>query len=298
MGKIQEEFEESKKYELKTEDVEINGKTVKLVELTKDNVARVEAMIRMDSSYARTGDQNAKPEENTKNYGSTAFWMTKLKDAIETRNYDYEGFNIIQEAVNAVDRENSTHLNSNSTKFSIEPREMMRNKIQKIIADEQKNLKKRLENRDLDLVCELSNTIREVKDNDEEINRECISFASKFCHYACLWLFDNKEKNEPRDNYSIYDSVLFQALPIYEFRYCKTKELKKVSEDDFYKNYSDVIDRIRKAAKNECGEEISRNGFDHLLWYYHKGYDIRGAKVGQVSLTDIKSEITKRKQNS
>lgn len=300
MGKIQEELKLAKDYELKTEDVRINGKTIKLVNLTQDNIARVEAMIRMDSSYAKTGEPEVGPEGTTnkiKFYGSTAFWMTKLKEAIETEKYTYKSnntnFDIIQEAVNAVDRENSTHLNSNSTKFSTEPRVLMRNRIQEIIEnpDEQKNLKNRLENRDLDLVCELSNTIREVKDN-EEINRGCTSFSSKFCHYACLWFFGDKDAN---DNFSIYDNILFQVLPIYEFRYCKTKILKKVSEDDFYKNYSDVIDRIREAAKNEYGQEISRNGFDHLLWYYHKGHSIRGNKEGQFNLNDIKIQTKKTK---
>lgn len=303
MGKIQEELEESKKYELETEDVEINGKTVKLVKLTKDNVARVEAMIRMDSSYAKTGDPEAGPEGTTnkiKFYGSTAFWMTKLKGAIKTRNYDYEEFDIIQEAVNAVDRENSTHLNSNSSKFSIEPRVMMRNKIQEIIEnpDEQKNLEARLRNRDLDLVCGLSNTIKEVNGN-EEISKCCTSFSSKFCHYACLWFFGDEDKNDPKDNFSIYDNVLFRALPVYECKYCKSKVLRelKITEKSFYKTYSDVIDRIRKAVR-ENGQEISRNGFDHLLWYYHKGYDIRGNKKGKVNLKDIDSEINKSEKDS
>ena len=44
MGKIQEELKLAKDYELKTEDVRINGKTIKLVNLTQDNIARVEAM--------------------------------------------------------------------------------------------------------------------------------------------------------------------------------------------------------------------------------------------------------------
>ena len=34
-----------------------------------------------------------------------------------------------------------------------------------------------------------------------------------------------------------------------------------------YKDYRLAVDSIRKAS----GIEISRNGFDHLLWYYHKG---------------------------
>lgn len=36
---------------------------------------------------------------------------------------------------------------------------------------------------------------------------------------------------------------------------------------DDYKQYRKAVDKIREL----CGIEISRNGFDHLLWYYHKG---------------------------
>ena len=42
-------------------------------------------------------------------------------------------------------------------------------------------------------------------------------------------------------------------------------------EEDYdlneYGDYRKAIDAIRTAS----GVEISRNGFDHLLWYYHKG---------------------------
>lgn len=34
-----------------------------------------------------------------------------------------------------------------------------------------------------------------------------------------------------------------------------------------YKQYRNAVDMIRNATD----EKISRNGFDHLLWYYHKG---------------------------
>jgi len=42
--------------------------------------------------------------------------------------------------------------------------------------------------------------------------RENKSFASKFCHYACFYLFEGMDE---QDNYSIYDSILKNALPLY-----------------------------------------------------------------------------------
>lgn len=34
-----------------------------------------------------------------------------------------------------------------------------------------------------------------------------------------------------------------------------------------YREYSEIIDKIL----DKSGNKISRNGFDHLLWYYYKG---------------------------
>ena len=60
----------------------------------------------------------------------------------------------------------------------------------------------------------------------------------------------------------IYDSILKKVLP----RYLDYYELKRYDLDD-YAQYREAVDAIREAS----GVEISRNGFDHLLWYYHKG---------------------------
>ena len=38
-----------------------------------------------------------------------------------------------------------------------------------------------------------------------------------------------------------------------------------------YANYISYIDEIRDKASKKYGHKISRNGFDHLIWYYHKG---------------------------
>ena len=35
--------------------------------------------------------------------------------------------------------------------------------------------------------------------------------------------------------------------------------------------FIEYIDNIRNKAEKLYGKKISRNGFDHLLWYYHKG---------------------------
>ncbi len=71
------------------------------------------------------------------------------------------------------------------------------------------------------------------------------------------------EGTEFQDNYSIYDNILKTVLPMYlNFYNIKTKY-----DLDDYADYRKAVDAIRDAS----GIEISRNGFDHLLWYYHKG---------------------------
>ena len=41
------------------------------------------------------------------------------------------------------------------------------------------------------------------------------SFASKFCHYACMYLFEDRKE---QDNFSIYDGILCKVLPSFRQR--------------------------------------------------------------------------------
>ena len=86
------------------------------------------------------------------------------------------------------------------------------------------------------------------------------SFASKFCHYACFYVF---EGTKYQDNYSIYDSILKTVLPFY-LEYFGIEQSYNLNE---YGDYRMAVDSVRENS----GIEISRNGFDYLLWYYHKG---------------------------
>jgi hypothetical protein len=76
-----------------------------------------------------------------------------------------------------------------------------------------------------------------------------------FAPQACIFV---KEKSDRIDN------VLKKILPLYAKKYCIpciTNNLKD------YSYYRDIVDKILEKS----GNKISRNGFDHLLWYYHKG---------------------------
>ena len=328
-GDIEMESEQSKRYRLDTKKVPvtIRGKPTEvvktLVELTLDNVGKVEAMIENDSDYIRASDPNAGPYFNSKGNleysGSTPFWMSLLKKALNDTRWtpsskyghkcdrkDNIGFTfeeIIAGAIVAVDRDNSTHLTGDGV-----GRIEIWNRICKI----RDKLKDRLRRRDFKLVDEImaetdpgSKNKREQlndaarkrffhkwlfeaikakqetkKQNKEFKSRTNQSFASKFCHYACLYVFKG---NKEADNFSIYDKILETVLPWYWSRF-KVGELKKSGKFN-YEEYSEVIDEIRiENSKN--GYMISRNGLDHLLWYYHKGrlkQDNDPQKMQQVS---------------
>ncbi len=248
---IQEEFELSESKMLK----EVDYKGAKLVALTKDNVATVEAMIRNDSDYLKVFDKNARPIENrnleVKYPGSSTYWIMELKKVLIDKDksvYDYD--RIIKEIVEAVDRENSTHLNADGV-----GREEITNRIKNIPPDKLLKCLKNPEYDDMFLIREISRLT-----SAEKRARKNISFASKFCHYTCFNLY---EGTEYQDNYSIYDSIIKSVLPFYLDHY----EIKEEYDLNNYRQYSKAIDAIRDKAE----EKISRNGFDHLLWYYHKG---------------------------
>lgn len=237
--------------EIKADD----GSTI--VELSIDNVAKVEAMIQNDSAYIKSSNKDAKPFG--KYNGSTAYWMTKLKPIIFEENESFIADNgteysydkLIQEAVNAVDRENTTHINSDGCgRYELS---------QRIIEMGKKKVKSDLKNSGLNLFNQLAEPT--VPTDEKHHSRINISFASKFCHYACMYWFEGEPE---QDNYSIWDRVLEKALPLYLNYY----EIKwKQNDIKEYELYRKLIDTI--INKSESG--ISRNGFDHLVWYYYKG---------------------------
>ena len=231
------------------EEVKFNDRI--LVKLTRDNVAIAEAMMRNDSAYLRSMEKGAAPV-GKKYGGSSAYWMTQLKKYLIDHRVDgkYSYVDIIKGAVESVDRENSTHLNADKC-----GRQEI---IKRLYEFNKERLLECLKNPDdMDLFNEISKITSASKGA-----RKNVSFASKFCHYACFYIY---EDTEYQDNYSIYDSILKKVLPMY-LEYYKVNHYRKRDLEDYCK-YRKAVDEIRKASK----KEISRNGFDHLLWYYHKG---------------------------
>lgn len=260
-----------------------------LLDLSTENVALVEAMISIDSDYCRAADVNAGPnslyyfddvvaywfgnlnkEEKrkiAKRYegkykGSTAYWIKQLEEGLRKECDDNELKNRILLAVLAVDRDNSTHVTSDGAGPVF-----LTERILEWFKDHRiEDLKDIAVGRNL--IQKLSEETPKgyITDFDKYNQRSNYSFATKFCHYICFFLF----QGDDRDIYSIYDSVVAQILPYYLKRQQIFKKdgkpYKKCDFDsaDKYEEYSKVIDLLRD-------DKISRNGFDHLLWYYHKG---------------------------
>lgn len=90
MGIIKEELDGSIDYEIK----KIEDRDTSIAKLTKDNVYRVEAMIRTDSNYKDSGNPNKRPDQayidfikendfnkkapKGKYCGSGSYWINQL----------------------------------------------------------------------------------------------------------------------------------------------------------------------------------------------------------------------------
>ncbi len=220
------------------------------VQITIENVARVEAMIYENSYY------------KNKSNDSSFDLINKLTD----KNYNKQS---IKNIVEAIDRENRTHLNSDyrskekhgSEKAFEGGREAVTCRLAKYSFAELKELLKNKDN-----TYKLFNEIA-FPANEKENNH--FSFASKFCHNLCMVLF---EGTKFEDLYCKYDTVLENALPLYYKEYCKNK-IKPKDYKNNYPKYIQYVDEIIECAKIFHGdsEKVSRNGFDHLVWYCHKG---------------------------
>ena len=228
-----------------------------LVALSQENVAIVEAMIQNDSAYLKSSDKEAAP--NDKYRGSTAFWMMRLKEVLINRipANEEEYHDILAGTIEAVDRENSTHLNADGI-----GREEI---LKRLIQIDQAKLVEYLKDPDgtnlwlINYIAAPTHPTGYSQRGTPYRARTNVSFASKFCHYACFYLFEGEEE---QDNYSIYDYVLKKVLP----RYIAYYGLRDWNLDD-YADYRKAVNDIIAAAN----ARISRNGFDHLLWYYFKG---------------------------
>ncbi|MCR4675534.1 MAG: hypothetical protein K5675_11015 [Lachnospiraceae bacterium] len=239
MNKIDKELQLSKKYYLEMVEQDEN-----LVKLTQDNVARVEAMIHFNSSYS------GKFVEYCRKFAKVITENEKISPD------EYK--DLIEKLVISIDSENSTHLNSDgggrveitNRLINIRKKDLLR--YLQFPAETNYKL--------LRIIEEETIPKGESEKGNKRKGRTNTSFASKFCHYTAFYLFEGKKE---QDNYSIYDRILRKTIPKYAKHYgikIKVKDLKD------YCYYQQVVDEIIKKSESN----ISRNGFDHLIWYCYK----------------------------
>ncbi len=254
MDKIKREAQESKKFYFDM----IDG--TNLVALTLRNVALAEAMIHNNSTYLKADDVKVEKKVTKtgklKQHGSVAYCVTRLKNALEKNCSDEEYREIMFDVVASIDAANSTHLNSDGV-----GRDEIADRIAGIDRKTLLDMLKNPEKRGYDLI----EIIREKTHAKDEKHRARLnySFATKFCYNACFYIFEGMAE---QDNFSIYDSVAQKAV----LKYIKHYNLPFSQKDLLdYSKYHEVIGKIIELA----GDAISRNGFDHLIWYFYKGRD-------------------------
>lgn len=208
----------------------------KLIKLNQKNVAFAEAMISHNSSYNKALNKECKSEGKYK--GSTAHWIDVLSK-------DYNKNNL-EEAVCAINRDNSTRASNADCKS-----------IAKYLIENFTSigsLKQTLKERDKGIAL-----VEKLRDkNIAKTKKNCYSLASNILHYLCYCMFKGKQE---QDNYPIYDSITNKSIGEY-IKHYKLKDIKTTK----YSDYCDVIDKVIKKS----GSKISRNGFDHILWYSNK----------------------------
>lgn len=236
MTLIESEHNNSTKYLL---DRDSNG----LVVISPDNVARVEAMIAENSRYNSSLNSN----DTSSSKASLAILKRELNTLPNPE------FQTVYNAMRAINRENSTRLSESELKelakrlctlSSSDILEYLEKPTFKLGSEGEK-------------YCLVSYLKRKTTPNGNRKGRENYSFATKFCHYACINFFQGKTE---ADNFPIIDNVVKAVFP----KYAKNIVERIVFDD--YETFVRHIDKVLAHYYN-C---ISRNGFDHLMWYANK----------------------------
>ncbi|MBR3324452.1 MAG: hypothetical protein IKG14_00160 [Clostridia bacterium] len=278
--------------------------------ITLDNAYMVETLLKIDSNYKKASKINEKPcikfmkhivkvdtnidkspDETIENYGSRAYWINSYIEALRdgeikqkisgtiNRIKKTETFTItpdiaLKGVICAIDRENSTHLTADHV-----GRRCVFEKINRYVNYDIRNLEKGLKN--FDLIDEIATPIEQIpksisgEKKGKVKERYHFSFATKFCRYVCLQLFNNKVE---ADTFYIYDNVLKNNLDFYAEEYEVNKfkfekfDIGKNTPKNQYIKYTEFLDKIKENAKkkHKDSEEISRNALDHIIWYFNK----------------------------
>ncbi len=241
--------------------------------LTRKNADFTEAIVGLDSNYAKDSkpippDDTFDPEVNASNAdkkfcGTTAYWFSEMTKS------DFDFHKCLLGAIISIDTTNSTHLEAAEN-----GRKEMRDRIVRHYHD-LSGLKSTLSkpyNGEAD--HPLAVLTDGIKAKGKDGIRYNISFASKFCSYACAYL-------DLGNSYSKYDNVVSDALPEYVKAYLGRKVDKreyKVRQNvknryehilEVYKKYAAAIEEILSVLGDD--NRMTKDEFDHIVWYGYKG---------------------------
>lgn len=215
-----------------------------LVVISPDNVARVEAMIAENSRYNRS--------LNSDNRSSSKACLDILKRELYDLTHPHPDLLTVENAMRAINRENSTQLSAGE----------LSELANRICALSSSEILEYLEKPTTKLGPSgekyyLVSYLRKKTATSKRSGRENYSFATKFCHYACINFFQGKTE---ADNFPIIDNVVKAVFPKYAENI--VKQIVFEDYETFVRNIDEVLDHY--------GNCISRNGFDHLMWYANK----------------------------
>lgn len=151
--------------------------------------------------------------------------------------------NVVAMKIGLIDITNSTNISRHKSHISVVD-------LAKAIISIQ-NIDNRIKNGDPSLVNEIAKT-------NGSIN--LFSFASKYCCYHNRNLYN-------RDDYSIYDSVLSNYLPLY-FNDITKNKIEKWRNTFDYKSYNDYISA--KLDELNITTDFRKRKFDHFVWYLNR----------------------------
>ena len=258
--------------------------------------------------YYLKGNLNNTPDSNIKEYGSSTYWISRFVKLLNNEEIE-EGYDIdliLKGVICSIDKENSTHLSSRKNIKGLTDKELYESKGRQRVFKRLKdkffkdsfNKKEKLQgydnfkkyiNNPTDNNYEIINIIAkpDLKYKAENFH---FSFATKFCRYVCIGLNTKRNSsgeiiniNEKADNYYVYDGIIWDNLKYYiqgvninefENKILNNKLFYEETNDKngnincgiHYKYYFNLLEKINKNA----GQNISRNAFDHIIWYFNK----------------------------
>lgn len=231
--------------ETRSEKYKLNAKDGKVI-ISSDNVSKVFAMVSDSPQYKCSCRINDKT--------TAAYLYIQWK---ESRTITDDDLLTLLERLN---RENNTRVDGNTLKE-------MTNRISNKLTEVESALKKP----DYAIIETIAKTGSGQKTP--------FSLATKFCHYACMFLLDG----EARDNFPIFDSIVRKNLGRYSETWEKAcfvgtrkhlRNLEGYSEltpEELTFVYSTYVEALKELAKKHG---VSKTGVEQLIWYYHNGnYD-------------------------